>query len=714
MNLEAILNGEDVLFTRQINETSTFSLDLDGIFGTVILHGLIITGQQIHTDDMPGAVKLTYSDNSIGIYKLFVGESLWWGDKFIIYSEPFASDTRSRETLWSSLRLYPREAAFDIDGYYLALMPDSKTIKNITVEFEICGAFKVSDIYITNKTPDVLAEYALPEGDCDAEHRKTALYNLEDITLSTKRNFPNSFNCELPKNYIGPVFRFTGDKYAEFFTNAIHYNIDDSAKKIDADGYSHTSTLGAPWYGYDYACGAYNPEGRIYPDQKPGFYYAECWTRDLGRTVSELIRLGRGEHAMACADWIFGMIRHWEDADAPLLRGKYKLPRHVQRILQRYETEVGCGCFENDGQALVTLLVWEIWHRLPGGAEWAKSHTDDIRALGDWYVWQFEHPELSGATDILWSDSESSGWPFRTGASLYVEVSSCEALLACAEIMRGINCSSDAERFEGLAMKMKTAIIANYTGKTPYGITWCKNEAWSGQTNVAHIILSCDRGHMDIYRNDTDFAELNRVAALRNARKYDGNVGGGMGYCQAYTLQSALLSDDMASVERMLQDTAHMIWHPVTLPYIVPENVNLTHDGAYVRIGDLGNSVQQSEIVKALRIIVGISDNGGLEFTPRIPSSWDGVSAENYPVLHHGRLINISYKYKIENGQEKFSLDFPEPAEDFTVRIKGERSCELIMGTKGKPQINIINQGGNNFTFASIPGGGKNYEIIFS
>ena len=709
-----IFDSSNILFSHDFSAPEAFSLDTGNVTGSVVLRGLTVAAAHVHTGDVCATVHVEYADGSADSFPLVVGESLWWGDKFVKYPEPFLSHAPSRETLWASLRLYPRQAVSDAEGYFLALGCARKPIARIALENGKGGPPLILGVYITDNLPAELAPYALPAGDANADAREVALRALEDVSLSTKRNFPDHFEYELPQDYTGPVFRFTGDRYAEFFTNAIHFNLDDAAKKLDADGYSHTSTLGAPWYGYDYACGIYTSEGRIYPDQKPGFYYAECWTRDLGRTAAELVRFGRGEHAKACAEWVFSMIRHWEDEDAPLWRDAFRLPRHVQRILQRYETRVGHGCFENDGHALITLFVWEIWRRLPDGGEWVKSHIDDIRALGNWYVWQFEHPELSGATDILWSDSEASGWDNRVGASFYVEIVSREALLACAELTRAAGLPTDAERFEALAAKMKAAIFANYPGETPDGVTWQNHEAWGGQTNIAHIILGCDRGHMDIYRNDAEFTEYDRVAALRNARKYNGDVGGGMGYCQAFTLQSALLSDDMESAEKMLRDTARMIWHPVTQPYIVPENVIRSKRGAYVRIGDLGNSVQQSEILKALRIVVGISDNVGLEFIPRIPASWSGVSVKNYPVLHHGHIIDINFSYNRVDGREIFELGFPEPTDGFTVRVDGGRRCDLVSGAGGKPEVRTVKSGGADRTFARIPGGGTAYKIIFS
>ena len=44
-----------------------------------------------------------------------------------------------------------------------------------------------------------------------------------------------------------------------------------------------------------------------------------------------------------------------------------------------------------------------------------------------------------------------------------------------------------------------------------------------------------------------------------------------------------------------------------SVPYIVPEGVQIDPTGRFrYRTGDLGNGVQEAEIIKALRMVIGV------------------------------------------------------------------------------------------------------------
>ena len=49
-------------------------------------------------------------------------------------------------------------------------------------------------------------------------------------------------------------------------------------------------------------------------------------------------------------------------------------------------------------------------------------------------------------------------------------------------------------------------------------------------------------------------------------------------------------------------------------------------------MGDLGNGVQEGEIVKTLRIVMGVDDTqpDRLQFFPRMPYGWKEMDVEKY------------------------------------------------------------------------------------
>ena len=64
---------------------------------------------------------------------------------------------------------------------------------------------------------------------------------------------------------------------------------------------------------------------------------------------------------------------------------------------------------ENDGEGLTTLFIYKVWQRLPDRNEWLRAHWPEVKGQGDWVLWQFAHPEFSGATnDLLYTTGESA------------------------------------------------------------------------------------------------------------------------------------------------------------------------------------------------------------------------------------------------------------------------------------------------------------------
>lgn len=636
----------------------------------LILYGMTLPSGSIFTGNRLGDLVLTYEDGEEVVYPLTVGEALWWGDRFTVYNEPFVHNAACHEALWNSLRLYPQQPCSDKEGYILGIALQDKPLALIM--FKAGGQVipVIRGLTIADAVPPFLADRLLCAMGEDEQNRSKCLHTLRSLMYTTKESFPDNFPLALPTGYEGPVFSFEGDKYADFFTNVIHHNLMDSAGKIDSNGVAHTSTLGAPWYGYDGMGGMYNPDGRIYPDQEPGHYYAECWTRDLGRCLIELVRFGFMDNVSNCLDWVFQSIRRWETDENLLWEGKYRLPRHVQRILQRFETEVGHGCFENDGQAMISLAVWTFWRRLENRRDWAAARWEDIKALGDWYLWQFAHPEISRATDLLWSDTEASDWPFRVGASFYVDYLSMEALYALCDIAAEVGDSDSQRDWKECADTMKTAIEKNYLGDTPDGRTWSRYAAWSGQTNLAHIILSCDRRTMHPKQNTPEWYAYDVVTGKINRQRY--RVAAAMGYIQAFSMQGALLLDEMEASTRFYHDCAKMIYNPVTSPYIVPESSIQIDEDTYTRMGDLGNCVQQSEILKVLRISVGLDDGGGrLQFTPRLPDGWTGMQVKDYPVFVNGKMSVLSVEYRREETACRAHIVSDNPLDGARIRLGG-------------------------------------------
>ncbi len=133
--------------------------------------------------------------------------------------------------------------------------------------------------------------------------------------------------------------------------------------------------------------------------------------------------------------------------------------------------------------------------------------------------------------------------------------------------------------------------------------------------------------------------------------------GAAMGYSQGFVTQTALLLDRMDEASEMLRWIARLTYYDAPIEaekYLVPEGAEIIPTGEFWhRIGDLGNGVQQAEIIKALRLVLGVDNTGGdydLQLVPRLPLDWTGMKTEEYPVWiqKNGKPHRVELDYDLQ------------------------------------------------------------------
>ena len=112
----------------------------------------------------------------------------------------------------------------------------------------------------------------------------------------------------------------------------------------------------------------------------------------------------------------------------------------------------------------------------------------------------------------------------------------------------------------------------------------------------------------------------------------------------------------------MLDWAAKIIYDPRVDSFITPEAADIDPTGRYwYRIGDLGNGVQEAEIVKMLRLIIGVDDTKPqrIQFYPRLPYDWNEISVSKYPVLFKssGGTDTAFIQYKLKRMDDGMKLE---------------------------------------------------------
>ncbi|MGH7950483.1 MAG: hypothetical protein ACREFE_00980 [Limisphaerales bacterium] len=665
--------------------------------------------------DKLGQIRLDYADGSTEIFPLVLGESIWWGEPFYRFPEPFPTDARLLKALASSLRLFPPAPVKD-GNYVAVIVPKSVPLRSIsfssspekhgtpvidgiTIESagtnEISGALAVSPQKFSPEFTKFVETKSLhPLG----EDKKQAQKKLENLRLalysSDETFFKGHVATKIPRGYSGPDVSFEGNIFAKVLENVFYANVQDIADKIDSNGMYHTSTKGAiSWNGAGFGTFRTNV----------GTYYDASWCRDMGRSLQELTELGYTNKPARCADYCLRTARLWEQKPAPKIDGKF-YPRHWGRVANRPQN---APPYENDAQGLISMFLYKFWQRIPDRDDWLRARWPDIKAAGDWILWQFAHPEISGATNgILHTTGESAA---MNGYSVYPDVACMNALRALAQMADSIGETNSSAQWRERADKMQKAIAENYIINDPnYGRVWTLDFAgWpTHPTVLGPLILPADYYGFAPEDDNPQWHSENEAAFQRLIDTYKpfGFYGQAMGYGQGFVTQSALLLDRMRDATQMLDWIAKQVYDPRFGSFIVPEGVQIDPTGRFwFRAGDLGNGVQEAEIIKMLRIVIGVDDTepNRLQFFPRMPFGWKEMAVKKYPVLFEqsGKMETAHLNYKLSRSGDKMKLEissdkklgevamrlgpFEKKPEASSVRINGKIPAQTSIERSG-------------------------------
>jgi hypothetical protein len=688
--------------------------------------------------DRIGRVNVKYADGKVEVYPLVLGESAWWGKRFFANPEPFASDRKARQALAESLRLYPARPV--PDGRYLAvirLRPAAVSYVEIAGTAAKAGAPVLVGLTAESAQGDkagigTALPHATPSRDVldfinskpllkqgsRGQTVQARLSRLRNALYTTVENFPKRVPLDLPRHYVGPRVRFEGDVDAEILTNIFHHNLHDIAAKVDANGMYHTSTKNAPTWG------EYNGFGTFRKNH--GAYYPHTWSRDMGRSLGELVAFGRLDKARLCSDYVFKMARLWETGVSPdgadlIYKGR-RLPRHICRIINLPNTTPGEGCFENDGHGLTGLFVYQTWRRLEDRDEWLRTHWQDVRGLGDWVKWQLDNPEISGATQVLLTDSECAG---GIGHSVYADMACMEALRGLADMADSIGEAQTAAEWRQTAERLRKGIQNNYVVKEDtYGPAWTLVSAgWPNRSTVLGPILFLpDRRGFLPEDDDLSWRPLTEAAYRRLTGSYKplGFYGVAMGYGQGFVTQAALLLDRMKEATEMLRWAARATYCAHFQPYIVPEGCETESSGRFWhRTGDLGNGVQEAEIVKAIRLVIGIDDTWGhpLRIVPRLPYGWTRIAVDSYPALiavgKSTSVASINYELTRNHGGMRLRLRSDEPLGLVDLRLGPFESApdKRRVTLNGRPARAQLARSGDSWWVRLTAPGGRALDV---
>lgn len=151
-------------------------------------------------------------------------------------------------------------------------------------------------------------------------------------------------------------------------------------------------------------------------------------------------------------------------------------------------------------------------------------------------------------------------------------------------------------------------------------------------------------------------------------------------YGQGYLTGAVLMLDLVEEYTACVNASANLCYHHTDVPYVVPEGVILHGSGQYwFRNSDLGNAVQQAEIIKEARLMLGVDDfdPAALKIVPRLPATMTAMEAKGLPVITANGVRTVDYRYErsqklplwATDGHASYSASFTSDVNVSAVRF---------------------------------------------
>ncbi len=665
-------------------------------------------------DDRLGDLIITYANGTVDTVPLILGYTLWLHSTWMESPAPFfgegkdeALSARLMETLslygaWDRrdkwvLRVALRDAA--IISVEVMTNPDKNSTRPVLSVYTVPwgtvedvphkkGTPVFTEIFITNEetlpdlgedAPEFFTTHTIYPDDIPMERIKENLDAVCHALHTFDEDFDKAPAFIIPDDFHKYRVTFTGSPLAAIATGAVYHNMKNLCERTDPDGFIHTSYKDAPSWRYD-GFGPYVARANSYYDS----YYA----RDCARAIMTLTNFGQTEKAEnACRLGNEFMMAYPRDG---VILGGIPVPGHFSVMCNkpyiyskllihhgwptRYTRERFGDEFENlgnqetDGHGLMMMANYAAWCAKGATPAYVTENWTSIRECVNWIMWCFEHPELSFMEhDLLYGETEAA----MNDYTLYANLPCYFGLLGYIEMAKAAGMTEDAALWQTYADRLQGGIDRGLTDGDGWLLKKC------GFLHDPTVTMMSD-----IYGYDT--ADMPAEWVARSRVSYSADLGrtvdfgyygvrGGIGYDHSMMTQNALLLDQTADADELVNSLCRICYAPrLPEPYLVPEGMAIdAAKGIFRRQGDLGNLVQLAEAMKCFHLVVGISPLWGetVKIMPRLPKGW-GLLIKDFPLTNTNATVDMETAYPVDNTQSMtLSLHGECPAKSVRLRF---------------------------------------------
>jgi hypothetical protein len=418
------------------------------------------------------------------------------------------------------------------------------------------------------------------------------------------------------------------------------------------------------------------PAGFVHASPPGQIWGGTMWTRDGGTFMRELAMRGYYEHAALLAECLMRQVQKNP-------AGFYSFPTYFRG------TQPGTGT-ELDGTASIIIGMVLLWERLPAGHP-TKNHIRE-------FLFQDASPVNYLKSRLQIQPLVAGGGEFGGGLGIkgdYYNVVQNNltllALLASADLAEESG-SGGAADYLLLAASVRDN-MEKYLVAEDGGWLWCvdpktlkpdpavndseTNRGFGGLNGVACMysdvlgfeplasswkgIPHCEKTFNRLYHTPLRKQQFDRYGIWTQFDVLAGGLLSSPAYGQGYAIQTMLLYDKLEMADKALVWLANATYHPVPEYKVHRESPYYFYERTYSpdAVGKVPleegcgalNLVNVTEPLKVARLLLGVDDTAlpSVRIIPRIPSSWKGVEAHNWPIRTSHGVVRADIRFE-RNG----------------------------------------------------------------
>jgi hypothetical protein len=196
-------------------------------------------------------------------------------------------------------------------------------------------------------------------------------------------------------------------------------------------------------------------------------------------------------------------------------------------------------------------------------------------------------------------------------------------------------------------------------------------------------IPHCEKTFTRLYHTPLRQQQFDRYGIWTQFDVLAGGLLSSPSYGQGYALQTILLYDKLEMADKALSWLANATFHPVPEYNLHRESPYYFYERMYSpdAVGKIPleegcgalNLVCVTEPLKVSRLLLGVDDSAlqSVRIIPRIPSSWKGVEANNWPIRTRRGIARayILFERKGTGAQLTFKVTPGQQIDDLKVRM---------------------------------------------